>query len=190
MSISAIGQQAIQYLGADDMLDYLLLVPNVSFKLGTPTGDRDDIRGGRRLTIRGIDSGIDGVPTTAFYIDDAPIEAMDPKLFDIDRVEVLRGPQGTLYGANSMGGAVRIVTNKPQLDRTEYRTEISGATMSAGDPSYSANAMVNLPLGDTTALRVVGFYRKEGGFIDNVGEEGVPDFSQLTSQSDVNGEQV
>ena len=57
MSISAIGQQAIQYLGADDMLDYLLLVPNVSFKLGTPTGDRDDIRGGRRLTIRGIDSG-------------------------------------------------------------------------------------------------------------------------------------
>ena len=78
------------------MLDYLLLVPNVSFRLESPAGGRGDIRAGRRLAMRGIDSGFDGVPTTAFYIDDAPIEAMDPKLFDIDRIEVLRGPQGTL----------------------------------------------------------------------------------------------
>lgn len=190
MSISAIGQDAIEFRGADDMLDYLLLVPNVSFKLTSSAGNRDDVRAGRRLTIRGIDSGIDGVPTTAFYIDDAPIEAMDPKLFDINRIEVLRGPQGTLYGANSMGGTVRIVTNKPQLDRTEYKTELSAAYMSEGNPSFHANAMINLPLGESVALRAVGFYRKEGGFIDNVGEEGVPDFSEMTTQNNVNDEQV
>jgi len=190
MSISVIGQEAIENRGADDMLDYLLLVPNVSFKLESSTGSRGDVRGGRRLAIRGIDSGLDGVPTTAFYIDDAPIEAMDPKLFDINRIEVLRGPQGTLYGANSMGGTIRIVTNKPQLDRVEYRTDLTAATMSEGDPSFYANAMINLPLGDTVALRAVGVYRKEGGFIDNVGEEGVPDYSEMTTQKNVNDEQV
>ena len=190
MSISAISEVTIERFGADDMLDYLLLVPGVSFKLATPTGDRDDIRYGRRLTIRGIDSGVDGVPTAAFYIDDAPVEAMDPKLFDIDRIEVLRGPQGTLYGANSMGGAVRIVTNKPRLGQTEYATEISGAFMAEGDPSFHANAMANLPLGENTALRVVGFYRKEGGFIDNVIDEGATPFSPLSAKSDVNDEQA
>ena len=159
MSISVIGQEAIENRGADDMLDYLLLVPNVSFKLESATGSRGDVRAGRRLTIRGIDSGLDGVPTTAFYIDDAPIEAMDPKLFDINRIEVLRGPQGTLYGANSMGGTIRIVTNKPQLDRVEYRTDVTAAYTSEGDPSFYANAMINLPLGDTVALRAVGVYR-------------------------------
>ncbi len=190
MSISAIGQDAIAYRGADDMLDYLLLVPNVSFQLRTPAGDRDDIRAGRRLTIRGIDSGVDGNPTTAFYIDDAHIEAVDPKLFDVNRIEVLRGPQGTLYGANSMGGVVRVVTNKPQLERTEYKADVSAAYMSEGDPSFHANAMLNLPVGESVALRAVGVYRKEGGFTDNVGEEGVPDFSELTTKDNVNEEQV
>jgi outer membrane receptor protein involved in Fe transport len=190
MSISAIGQQTIEYLGADELLDYLLLVPNVSFTLATSTGGRDDTRPGRHVTIRGIDSGPDGVPTTAFYIDDTPIALMDPRLFDINRVEVLRGPQGTLYGANSMGGTVRIVTNKPRFDRLEYQTDVTGAYMPEGEPSFYANAMINLPLAENVALRAVGVYRKEGGFIDNVGVEGVPDFSEMTTESDVNDEQV
>lgn len=190
MSISAISQKAIEYRGADDMLDYLLLVPNVSFQLTSATGSRDDTRGGRHLTIRGIDSGVDGVPTTAFYIDDVPLETVDPKLFDINRIEVLRGPQGTLYGASSMGGTVRIVTNKPQLGRVEYKTDLTAAIMPEGDPSFYGNAMINLPLGDSVALRVVGVYRSEGGFIDNVGEEGVADFSESTTQKNVNDEQT
>ena len=90
MSISAIGQEMIEYLGADQMLDYLLLVPNVSFTLATPTGGRDDPRPGRHVTIEGIDSGPDGVPTTAFYINDTHIALMDPRLFDVNRVELRR----------------------------------------------------------------------------------------------------
>ncbi len=190
MSISAIGQEAIEYHGADDMLDYLLLVPNVSFTLSSSAGGRDDVRPGRHVTIRGIDSGPDGVPTTAFYIDDTPVELVDPKLFDISRVEVLRGPQGTLYGANSMGGTVRIVTNKPQFDRLEFQTDLTAGFMPEGEPSFYGNVMINLPLADSVALRAVGVYRKEGGFIDNVGVEGVADFSEMTTQKDVNDEQV
>ena len=110
MAITALTEQKLEIIGADDMLDYLGLAPGISYRLTSATGSRDDIRGGRRLNIRGIESGPDGIPTTAFYLDDTPVPVMDPKLFDVARVEILRGPQGTLYGANSMGGTVRVVT--------------------------------------------------------------------------------
>lgn len=169
ISITAISQERMERSGMDDFLDYARAVPGLGFQMLSAAGGRDDIRGGRRLNMRGIESGFDGVPTVAFYLDDAPVPVMDPKLFDIERIEVLRGPQGTLYGANSMGGAVRVVVNKPVQNEYQYRGDVSLASTRAGAESYDANAMLNAPLiDDVLAARGVLFYRNEGGYIDNV----------------------
>ncbi len=167
ISITALTEAKLELIGADDMLDYLGLAPGVSYRLISATGSRDDIRGGRRLNIRGIESGPDGIPTTAFYLDDSPIPVMDPKLFDIARVEILRGPQGTLYGANSMGGTVRVVTNKPVIDRFEYAANTTVGFTPEGGEIFHLNGMMNIPLvEERLALRGVIFSRSEGGFID------------------------
>src|SRR5882757_589061 len=168
VSITAIGQERIEQLGMDSFIDYAREVPGLGFQDLGAAGGRDDIRGGRRLNLRGVESGFDGVPTVAFYLDEAPIPVMDPKLFDIQRIEVLRGPQGTLYGANSMGGAVRVVMNQPVQDRFDYRGDATFKSTQFGAPSYETNGMVNVPLiGDELAVRAVGFYRNEGGVIDD-----------------------
>jgi iron complex outermembrane recepter protein len=168
VSITAIGQDKIERFGMDNFIDYAREVPGLGFQDLGAAGGRDDIRGGRRLNLRGVESGFDGVPTVAFYLDEAPIPVMDPKLFDIQRIEVLRGPQGTLYGANSMGGAVRVVMNQPVQDRFDYRGDATFKSTQFGAPSYETNGMVNAPLiGDELAVRAVGFYRNEGGVIDD-----------------------
>ena len=190
MSITAFSEDQLEVLGADDMLDYLTLVPGLSFRLTSATGSRDDLRGGRRLALRGIESGPDGIPTTAFYIDDAPMPIMDPKLFDIDRVEVLRGPQGTLFGANSMGGTVRLVTNKPKIDTFEYKADATFGLMHEGEESYLVNGMVNMALVEGQgALRAVAFHRNEGGFVDIVGASTAAAGSNRTRKN-VNDEEV
>ena len=169
MSITAIGEQQIYRAGMTSFVDYARRVPGLGFQSLSAAGSRDDIRGGRRLNLRGVESGHDGVPTVAYYIDDAPIPVMDPKLFDIERIEVLRGPQGTLYGANSMGGTIRLVLNKPRQNEFDYRGDVGLSSVSQGEESYSTNQMVNIPLiEDKLALRAVGYYRFEGGYIDNV----------------------
>ena len=169
LAITALTEEKLQIIGADDMLDYLGLAPGISYRLTSATGSRDDIRGGRRLNIRGIESGPDGIPTTAFYLDESPIPVMDPRLFDIARVEILRGPQGTLFGANSMGGTVRVVTNKPVIDLFEYKVDTTAGFTPEGGEIFHLNGMLNVPLvEDQLALRGVIFNRYEGGFIDIV----------------------
>lgn len=169
ISITAISQESMEQHGMDDFLDYARAVPGLGFQMLSAAGGRDDIRGGRRLNLRGIESGFDGVPTVAFYLDDAPVPVMDPKLFDIERIEVLRGPQGTLYGANSMGGAIRVVVNKPVQNELQYRTDATAKSTRSGAESYDVNGMINVPLvDDRLAARGVVFYRNEGGFVDNV----------------------
>lgn len=168
-SITAIGEGQIYRAGMDTFVDYARKVPGLGYQSLSAAGDRDDIRGGRRLNLRGIESGYDGVPTVAYYIDDVPIPVMDPKLFDIERIEVLRGPQGTLYGANSMGGAIRLVMNQPEQNELDFRGDATISTMSKGEESFTVNGMVNVPvIEDRLAIRAVGFYRSLGGYIDNV----------------------
>ena len=169
VSITVIGQDLIERTGMDSFVDYARNVPGLGFQNISAAGGRDDIRGGRRLNLRGIESGFDGVPTVAYYIGDTPVPVMDPKLFDIERIEVLRGPQGTLYGANSMGGAIRLVMNKPEQNEVDYVGDVTFKTTHDGDESYNVNGMFNLPLvSDVIAVRGVVFKRDEGGFIDNV----------------------
>ena len=135
-----------------------------------------------RLVLRGLDTG--GVASTvAVYLDETPfgsssglangaILAGDFDTFDLARIEVLRGPQGALYGASSLGGLVKFVTNAPELDRFALRARLGAATVDGGKVSYRSNLVVNTPLSDTVALRMSGSYQKEPGFIDSIGTAG------------------
>ncbi len=159
MSITAISNTELQRMGAVEFADYAGRVPNLSFAY---TGDgRENSRG---LAIRGIS----GTGTTGFYIDDVPLqEGIDPRVFDIERVEVLRGPQGTLYGAQSMGGTLRIVTAQPDVTRYSGRAHAGVSSVEDGGTNYQLDAALNIPLlEDRSALRISGFYEDRSGFFD------------------------
>ena len=131
------------------------------------------------ITTRGIATngyGANLQAATAIYINELPISSngnstiLDPTLFDVERVEVLRGPQGTLFGANSLSGAVRILTKKPNPNKFEASTLVDFGVTDGDAVRQRYNGMVNMPLiKDQLALRVVGFYRDEDGWVDNLG---------------------
>ncbi|MBV8158037.1 MAG: TonB-dependent receptor [Dyella sp.] len=171
IAISAVPAEVLADSGTQDIKDLVKMVPGVSVQ--------EAGAGQTRVSIRGIYAA--GEPTTGIYQDETPIAGSvgttndagghqpDLNLFDIDRVEVLRGPQGTLYGASSMGGAIRLITNKPELDQTDGSVEAGYAVTKGGGPSWLTNAMFNLPLiQDQLALRVVADKQVTGGYIDNV----------------------
>ncbi len=159
LSISAIGEEAIAARGINDFFDYGSSIPNLSFgAVG------DGALNNRSVSIRGIQ----GDGTTGFYIDEVPIEeSIDPRIVDIERIEVLRGPQGTLYGARSMGGTVRLITKQP--DPFELSGRIRGrlSATEEGGVNYFADGALNVPLvRDVLAVRILGFYQYEEGVFD------------------------
>jgi iron complex outermembrane receptor protein len=167
-SIQALEEKQLQRLGADDFADYGRTVAGLSFS------DRGPSR--NQIVIRGITTGVEydtgKQSTVAVYIDEVPVtEGMaqpDLKLFDVDRIEVLRGPQGTLYGSGSLGGTVRIITAQPDSNEFVSKGEASLSSTRHGGTSFLASAALNAPLvSDVAALRVVGYYRSEAGYIDN-----------------------
>jgi outer membrane receptor protein involved in Fe transport len=131
------------------------------------------------FTARGIATngyGANLQSTVAIYIDELPISAngnstiLDPNLYDVERVEFLRGPQGTLFGSGSLAGAMRIITKKPDLDEFDFSALVDYGLTGSDSFRQRYNAMVNVPLvEDELALRVVGFYRDEEGYVDNIG---------------------
>ncbi len=141
-------------------------------------------RGNTRITLRGINTG--GVASTVgVYVDDVPfgsssglangaILSGDIDTFDLERVEVLRGPQGTLYGASSLGGVIKYVVNPPSLAGFETRAQATIEDVEGGDMGYSAAGVLNLPMSKTTAIRASGFFRKDEGFIDSIGNNAIP----------------
>ncbi|HTJ18756.1 MAG TPA: TonB-dependent receptor [Steroidobacteraceae bacterium] len=173
-SVSVVDGGVLERAQATNFQDYLKLVPGLQLSQTTP--------GQGRLVMRGINTG--GVASTvAVYVDETPfgsssglvngaILAADFDPFDMQRIEVLRGPQGTLYGASSLGGVLKFATNPPNTDRAEARVRLSTESVEGGDMGYSGTGMVNLPLGDSFALRGTGYYREQGGFIDSIGTAG------------------
>lgn len=166
-SITAFTPQALHDFHIKSFADYATKTPNLSFTYGSgPTGFAD----ARTVAIRGITGqnlfGTSGA--TGFYIDDTPMpSSVDPRIVDIDNIQVLEGPQGTLYGESSLGGNIKLVTNKPDLERFQGHaaTDI-GATSGGGSPDYGANAVVNLPLvRHVLAMRMVGFYNHDAGYL-------------------------
>ena len=173
LSIQALGTERLDELGVASFADYAQMLPSLSFQNGGQNGGP----GFSRAYMRGVASGGDGnhsgsQPSVGTYLDEQPVTmvqgALDIHIYDIERVEVLAGPQGTLYGASSQTGTIRIITNKPDPTgfKAGYNLEISSLT--DGSEGYLGEGFVNLPLSDSAALRLVGWYRKDAGFIDNV----------------------
>ena len=173
-SITAVGGSTLERQQASNFQDYLKLVPGLQLNQSTA--------GQGRLVLRGINTG--GVASTVgVYMDETTfgsssglvngaILSGDFDTFDLERIEVLRGPQGTLYGASSLGGVLKFVTKRPNTEAFEARARGSVETVKGGDLSYMGSAVVNVPLGDTLAVRATGFYRDFGGFIDSIGTGG------------------
>ena len=150
------------------MQDIARTVPGISVRSAGP--------GLTEYDARGLASNGGAAPTVGFYLDEIPLSppalsqsgkvVIDPGLYDVDRVEVLRGPQGTLYGSGSMGGTVKIVTAQPKLGEFEGSAQVMGSETQGGGGNYSGNLMLNLPLGDVLALRLVGGDVYRSGWID------------------------
>lgn len=150
--------------------DYYMKVPSLSIL--------PNFLGNTNVVIRGVSTGTFGNPTVAVMVDGVPytgstgrqgneIPEFDPA--DLARIEVLRGPQGTLFGGNSMGGLINYVTARPNPGRLTARVQAGVETVSSGsDPGYVVRASLNAPLGSKTAFRISGFGRRDAGYIDNV----------------------
>src|SRR5579863_9877305 len=170
ISITAISGADLQAQGLSDMASVAQQVPGISFKTSGP--------GQTEFEMRGLTSTGGASPTVGFYLDDAVLTpaamaqngktVIDPSLFDLNRVEVLRGPQGTLYGAGSMGGTIKLVTNQPDPHAFGANVEVIGSdTTGGGGFNHTENVMLNIPLmQDVVALRLVGPDKYIDGWID------------------------
>lgn len=169
-SAHAFGGRALDKAGATGMQDYLVQVPSVSLqKSGNGTA---------KIAMRGISNAnesdlgyADGSPTTGVYLDDVAIQGSgvfpDLNIYDLARIEVLKGPQGTLYGEGSMGGAIKMITREPSYYDWELRGNLMYGWTAQGDSSYDGRVAVNVPLWeDALAARIVGTKRVTGGFVD------------------------
>lgn len=190
MSISAVSGAQLQSQHVNDITDLTRVVPNVSFTAATGNGGAGP--GTSNIEVRGISSGA-GAATVGIYLGDVSLTvgnvytmgAVEPKFFDIDRVEVLRGPQATLYGASSMGGTLKFVPNEPDLKEREFNTYAELSSLRGGSASYSASAVANLPLvNNELALRIGVQSQRTGGFIDQVDGVGAVVAKDINKVSD------
>jgi len=166
-SIQAFDSEAIRNQNLFNMEDYAKFTPSLSYFGNSP--------GQGKIFFRGIADAPDtfiAASSAAIYLDEQPVTSgasVDVRLVDIERVEALSGPQGTLYGSSSQSGTLRIVTNKPDPTKFEAFADVSFKGMSEGAASSDISAMVNIPLAENKfAIRLVGFSATDGGFIDNV----------------------
>ncbi len=165
-SIQAISEQTLIISGMQSMEDYVRFIPSMSIVTANP--------GTAKIVFRGVadaQSTFIAESSAALYLDEQSLTMSgnpNPRMVDIERVEALSGPQGTLFGASSQSGTLRIVTNKPDIEAFDANIDIMLRGMSKGEASYDVSAMANIPINDTFAIRLVGFAARDGGFIDNV----------------------
>jgi iron complex outermembrane receptor protein len=170
ISISALSGDQLTAAGLTRIEDIAHEIPGISMRSAGP--------GLTEYEARGLASNGGAAPTVGVYLDEIPLSppavsqsgkvVIDPNLYDVERVEVLRGPQGTLYGSGSMGGTIKVITNQPKLDLFEGSVQGTASNTTGGVQNYGGNLMLNVPLSDTLAARIVlsGLYR--GGWIDNI----------------------
>jgi iron complex outermembrane receptor protein len=179
-SVQAFGEEEMERAKIQGFNDYSKLVAG----LATLNRGPDQTQ----IIIRGITAGRvshaepQNQSTSGLYVDELPIATNgfnpDLDLFDVNRIEVLKGPQGTLFGAGAESGAIRIITNEVNLQKVSGAVSADGAKIYAGSADYSAHAMINAPLiDDVLGIRASAFYDHQGGYIKNV----------YTGQSDYNG---
>lgn len=173
VAVQAMGSEQLKQLRVDQFTDYLTQMPSVTSGGGGPGQSTIYIRGVASTTPNLVVAGIAGLaPNVALYLDDQPLSQpgrnLDVYATDLERIEVLPGPQGTLFGASSQAGTVRLITNKPKLGKFEAFANSGVSTTEGGKASYKIEGGINIPVGEHAALRVVGFYDFRGGYIDNV----------------------
>ena len=176
ISLNVIGAQQLDELQVNDFEDFAKLLPSVSI---TPNGP-----GFGQVYMRGVASGGDGnhsgpLPSVGIYLDEQPITtiqgALDLHVYDMERIEALSGPQGTLYGASSESGTLRLITRKPDTAGFSAGYGLEVNAIDGGGMGHVAEGFVNIPISDNTAIRLVGWQKKDAGWIDNVyGERTYP----------------
>ncbi|WP_353229730.1 TonB-dependent receptor [Novosphingobium sp.] len=168
ISIQALSTAALEQHQVQSFDDYVKLLPSVTFNSFGP--------GQSQVYFRGVNSGADGLevgslPTVGTYLDEIPVttvgNSVDVHLYDIQRIEALAGPQGTLFGASSLAGTMRIITNKPNAKKFEAGYDLQLNKFGKGTAGGTAEAFVNIPLSPNAAIRIVGYYEHDGGYIDN-----------------------
>ena len=169
IAVTALSTQRLDQLQVSDMNDFIKFLPNVTLNTSAP--------GFAKIYMRGIASGENGnhsgpQPSVGIYLDEQTVTTitgpLDVHVYDIARVEVLAGPQGTLYGASSQAGTIRIITNKPSTSGFEAGYDVEVNSVAHGDIGYGFEGYVNQPLGDRAAIRLVAWALRDGGYIDNV----------------------
>jgi iron complex outermembrane recepter protein len=170
ISISALSGDQLSAAGLTRIQDIAHEVPGLSMRYASG--------GLTEYEARGLASNGGAAPTVGFYLDEIPLSppavsqsgkvVIDPDLYDVERVEILRGPQGTLYGSGSMGGTVRVLTNQPKLGTFEGSVQGTGSYTDGGSGNGGGNLMLNFPLGDQFAVRVVLSDQYRSGWIDNI----------------------
>lgn len=169
ISVQALPTERLEQLGVSDFNDYVKYLPSVSYQTVAP--------GFSGVYMRGVASGGDGnhsgsSPSVGIYLDEQPITtiqgALDVNVYDMARVESLAGPQGTLYGASSQSGTIRLITNKPDMAGFDAAIDAELNTVDHGGVGGKIEGFVNIPLMENAAVRMVGWYRHDAGYIDNV----------------------
>ncbi len=169
ISVQVLGTRRLDQLNITNFNQYTALLPSVAFQSAQP--------GVTTVYMRGVASGGDGnhsgsLPSVGVYLDEQPVTTiggtLDVHVYDIARIESLAGPQGTLYGASSQAGTIRIITNRPDASAFSGRVDGEINTVENGGVGGRIEGVINAPLAEAIALRVVGFYRRDAGFIDNV----------------------
>jgi outer membrane receptor protein involved in Fe transport len=185
IAISVVNVDNITKSGQGNLSDLSRFVPSLSITESAPGFNKFNMRGLSTGGYRTSDTS--DRPLVAVYLDDTPISVQgqtpDLKVYDLERVEVLRGPQGTLYGAGSMAGTVRFVTAKPNMNDVMGSIEGAVSTTHKGSESYNGRGMINLPIvKDQLALRANVYIGKDGGFVDNVGAYAGKDRNSNTTE--------
>jgi outer membrane receptor protein involved in Fe transport len=175
ISIQALDTEALEQLNVKNFKDYVQMLPSVSIQPSLGAGASFTLVYMRGVTTGGDGQAITSQPSVGMYLDEQPITTiqgnLDVHMYDIARVEALAGPQGTLYGASSQSGTIRIITNQPDSSAFAAGYGIEGNIVDGNDEGYVAEGFVNAPLGESAAIRLVGWYRKDAGWIDNVASE-------------------
>ena len=189
ISVQVLDNQTLEQLNIQNFSDYVLFMPSVSFSAAGP--------GQAQIYMRGVSDGGDGNfsgtnPSVAVYLDEQPVTSigrnLDVHVYDMARIEAIAGPQGTLYGASSQAGTIRMVTNQPSTDGLTGGYDLGVNTLSDGDPGGSVEGFVNVPFNDKVALRLVGWYVEDGGWIDNVPASQTFSRSGITVQNSGNAD--
>jgi outer membrane receptor protein involved in Fe transport len=172
ISVQALTSQTLTQHNVTSFDDYAKLLPQVSFQSFGP--------GQAQPYFRGITSGADGLhsgsePGVGVYLDEIPVttiaNGLDIHMYDISRVEALSGPQGTLFGANSLAGTLRIITNQPDPHRFSAAVDVDANGYTGGSQGGTLEGYVNVPITERSAIRLVAFAEHDGGYIDNIYKE-------------------